>query len=64
MIRIYYDPTTGVINQIIDVKYGPEIRTWIDSDQDQIKVNEWKVNPITKKLEPLSVTPSIVQRGS
>lgn len=63
MIRIYYDPQTGVISQAIDVAFAPPLKTYIDSDQDDIKVNEWRINVETKELEYLGPAEPAPTRG-
>lgn len=64
MIRLYYDTNTGEITQKVSVANAFDNgRSYIDVDKD-IKVYEWKVDLVSKKLKPsgrtiIDITPTI-----
>jgi hypothetical protein len=63
MIRITYNPTTGMIETVVPVAHAIDEGTYIDYS-NSINVNEYRVNVLTKELErlPDDEIPQIIRR--
>lgn len=59
MIRLFYDDAGNITNQYSNSKYAPSTGTYIDVDREKIKINEYKVDLVTKELVHTGTVPTL-----